>query len=300
MLEKFKGCLVGLAVGDYLGMPVEFCKPSQVKQFYPNGLEPKPCKRGNSSYPAGFYTDDTAMAICLAESIIENGFDVKDQFLRYRKWLMEGYNTPLGDKAYGVGQNTLRQLFTSNPNNLPDKLNHKENQGGNGALMRCSPIALVYYKDEKELFKKTLSSTIITHNNEIAAWTCIAHNHFISYAIKNYEKSSYTPRFISTYPECPEQLKVCLQGDISFKTTGYSLNSLEISVYSFLNTKTYHDCVEFAIFLGGDTDTQGAITGSLAGAYYGYSEIPKAWVNKLLREDFIVDLATKIYEKHGF
>jgi ADP-ribosyl-[dinitrogen reductase] hydrolase len=302
ILDKFKGCLIGLAVGDYLGMAIEFCKPYQVKQFYPNGLEPKPFTRGNSSYPAGYYTDDTAMTICLAESLIEKGFDIKDQFLRYKKWLMEGYATPFGDKAYGVGQNTLRQLLTVDPDNLPTKLEHKENQGGNGALMKCSPIGLRYYKDENELVEKTIASAIITHNNEIAVWCCIAHNLFISYSLKGYSKETFIERFLSSYQNCPVKLQEVLRVDYdsiaehSLSTTGYSLNTFIISLYCFLKTNNYEGCITKAIYLGGDTDTQAAVAGSLAGVYYGVQTIPAKWKDRLLKISYIENYALNIFE----
>jgi len=301
MLDKFKGCLIGLAVGDYLGMPVEFCKPFQVKNFYPNGLEPKPCTRGNSSYPAGFYTDDTALTICLAESLIEKGFDTKDQFLRYKKWLMEGYATPFNDRAYGVGQNTLRQLLTGDPDNLTTKLKNNEKQGGNGALMKCSPVGLRYYKNEKELVEKTIASTIITHNNEVAVWGCIAHNLFIGYSLRGYSKETFIERFLTTCQNCPAKLQEALRIDFntldehSLSTTGYSLNTSIISLYCFLKTDTYEDCITKAIFLGGDTDTQGAVAGSLAGTYYGSSNIPKIWQRQLLNRDRIEKLANNLF-----
>lgn len=302
LLDKFKGCLVGLAVGDYLGMSTEFCKPYQVKQFYPNGLEPKPCIRGNSSYPAGYYTDDTAMTLCLAESLIEKGFDVKDQFMRYKKWLMEGYATPFADKAYGVGQNTLRQLLTANPDTLPTELKNNEKQGGNGALMKCSPIGLRYYKGEKELVEKTIASTIITHNNEIAVWTCIAQNLFIGYSLHGFPKETFIERFLSTYQNCPAKLQEALRinfnslDEHSLSTTGYSLNTFMISLYCFLKTENYKDCVTKAIFIGGDTDTQGAVTGSLAGVYYGVQTIPVSWKDRLLKKSYIENYALNIYE----
>lgn len=296
MIDKFKGYLIGLAVGDCLGMPVEFCKPFQVT----NGLEPKPCTRGNSSYPAGYYTDDTAMTICLAENLIEKGFDVKDQFVRYKNWLMTGYATPFADNAYGVGQNTLRQLLTADPDNLPTELRNNEKQCGNGALMKCSPIGLRYYNNEKELVVKTTASTIITHNNEIAIWCCIAHNLFISYSLKCYLKETFIERFLSSYQNCPTVLQDTLQTKIhsmeerSLNTSGYSLNSFIISLYCFLNSENYEDCVTEAIFLGGDTDTQGAIAGSLAGVYYGYKGIPCKWRNSLIKSDYITRLAENI------
>lgn len=112
--NKYKGSLVGLACGDYLGSPVEFFNSEQVISFFggdkisiiPNNSYKRPRKI------PGYYTDDTAQALCLAQSLIENnGFDAKDQIKKYRSWFLEGYMTPYDDKQFGVGQHTFSCSF---------------------------------------------------------------------------------------------------------------------------------------------------------------------------------------------
>lgn len=306
MLNKFKGCLIGLACGDYLGMPVEFMGKDKVKAYFGNsGLKPTiSYYRGGEEKPAGYYTDDTALAICIAESLLEADFNIKDQFKRFQKWFYEGYATPHGNKAFGIGQNTLRTLISGDPNNLDTELKHNPKKGGNGALMRCAPLGLAYYNNEQSLIEKTLRSTIITHNNEMAVWTCLAHNSFISYSLHDYKKELFTTRFLQNYPACPLELKNALSMDFYnldeklLHTTGYTLNTLVISMYAFLTTNNYKDCISKAILIGGDTDTQGAVSGSLAGAYYGLDSIPPEWQKTLLRKDYIQNLATKLGEKY--
>lgn len=305
LLDRFKGCLIGLAVGDYLGMPVEYMSKDKINRVFKDGkLVPMDCyHRGGEKKPAGYYTDDTSLSICIAESLIEVGFDEKDQFRKFQKWFNDGYATPYGDKAFGIGQNTLRVLLSGDPDKLETQLKHNPKKGGNGALMRCSPIGLAYHKDPLDLMEKTCQSTIITHNNEMAVWSSITHNMFIRYALLSYKKEGFIDTFLKEYPYCPNELKSCLKTDFvtldenSLETTGYTLNTLKISLYSFLTTNNYEDCISKAIFVGGDTDTQAAVAGSLAGAYYGVEAIPRDWTHKLLRSNYISELAKRLFSK---
>ena len=305
MLDKFKGCLIGLACGDYLGSPVEFSlRSEQVREFF-EGDKLKPVPDMGSSNPRripGFYTDDTAMAICLAESLIEKGFDIKDQFRRYYKWLMEGYATPFGDQAFDPGQHTFRVLTTQTENNIPLNLEHREDQGGNGALMRCAPVGLRFYRDP-DLKDYSIRSAIVTHNNREAAWACVVLNQFIAYALvgeKN--KEEYCSAFLERYPDCPPKIREVLKLDFvgldktELDHSGYVIHTLTIALQAFFTTDDFEAAVTTAIYRAGDTDTQGAVTGALAGAYYGYGAIPAKWRDKLIRRDYIEKLAENIYK----
>lgn len=304
MVRIFKGCLIGLACGDYLGMPVEFMQRSQVLQFFgERKLKPSSCHHRAGIKPPGFYTDDTSLTICLSESLIEKGFDIKDQFQKYRKWYMTGYGTPFEDQAFGIGQTTLKMLISLDENNLPNKLEHKEQRGGNGALMRSAPIGLLYYQDEEEIKNKSIASAIVTHNNLFAVWSCIVLNSFISYCLQGVNKKDFVKKFINIHQDCPEELIKVLTQDFNsldemfIKNTGYSLHTLNIALYSFFTTENYVDCVTKSIFIGGDTDTQAAVAGALAGAYYGIDDIPQNWINILIRKDYIEDLAVRLYNE---
>ena len=175
-ITKFTGCLLGLACGDYLGLPFEYVNDKKIKELFKQGFELTPTNKINTKrgkLPIGYYSDDTAQMICLAESLIHNGFDTKDQLNRYRKWLLEGYATPQSnDKAIGVGQHTFKALLKKN-NIIPTEITNDDKEGGNGALMRCAPIGLMYFNDSETLIEKSILSGLVTHNNQIAVFSCV-------------------------------------------------------------------------------------------------------------------------------
>lgn len=306
MIDKFKGCLVGLACGDYLGSPVEFAlRPEQVREFF-GGEKLKPVPDTGVRDPRhipGYYTDDTAMAICLAESLIENGFDIKDQFRRYHRWISTGYATPYGDRAFDPGQHTFRVLYGRSEDEIPEKLIHHELEGGNGALMRSAPIGLRYYQDSG-LKEYSIRASIVTHSNTLSAWSCVVLDQFIAYALSGkIKRSSYCQEFLRQYPESPMKIKKVLTADYNnidsrkLEHSGYVINTLLITLYAFFTTNDFEAAVTRAVFMAGDTDTQGAVTGALAGAYYGYKAIPSGWRNTLIRHEYIENLAIELYQQ---
>ena len=130
MIDKYQGSLLGLAIGDALGAPFEFTKPGAfqpIDDFHSGGM---------FKLNAGEWTDDTSMALCLAESLIRcEGFDAKDQMETYWKWLSEGYLS-VRDKAVGVGKTTMRALFTYNMSGNPYSSIANPMSAGNGSIMR--------------------------------------------------------------------------------------------------------------------------------------------------------------------
>jgi len=306
-LNKFKGCLVGLACGDYLGAPVEFSfsRADVIDFFDSERLRPiNILDDNNVRHVAGYYTDDTCMAMCLAESLIEKGFDTKDQFVKYKEWLFEGKNTPVkGDASIGVGNHTFNMLTQLDENNLPDILKHREMHGGNGALMKCAPIAMMYCNELTKLKNKTILSTIITHNSEDAVWSCIVQNAFIYYAFNRLDKERFVATFLNDFQDCPEKIKSIVACDYlgmpvgaRLENSGYTLHSLKIVLYAFFRFNSFEEIVTESVYMAGDADTQGAIAGALAGAYYGYDNIPKEWRDALLNREYIEKLATDLHK----
>ena len=292
--DKFKGCLIGLACGDYLGMPFEYKTPIRVKRYFESNTL-QPINDGN-------YTDDTAQAICLAESLIEKGFNTQDQFKRFKQWMFEGYATADGRNATGVGQHTQRILSTQTEENLPTELVNDDKAGGNGALMRCAPMALFCYQNPASLKEQTIASTIITHNNNISAWSCVILNTCVLLAIEGKPKESFMTLMENNLNSTPPELQTAIKLDYTnldinaLQTSGYSLHTLLIALTAFFSTDSYEECITKAISVGGDTDTQGAVSGALAGAYYGYDSIPDLWKTTLKRREYIEQLATKLFE----
>lgn len=299
--DKFRGCLIGLAIGDALGTPFEFWRKEKVIEYLKNNeLKLVSFQRGEVRYPAGFYTDDTSLTLCLAISLIEKGFSLDDQFERYYKWLTEGYLTPLGF-CYGVGQQTFRALNKGlKSGDLLDGSDEKA--GGNGSLMRSAPLGLYYQGNLDEIKEKSLLSSYITHNNLIAGWSCVVLNSIISLILENKQKDEIL-QFISSYfsKEIPKEINDCLTLDYQslgneypFQVSGHSLDTLRIALWSWQTSDNFETSIKKVITLGNDTDTFGAVTGSLAGCYYGYAEIPDRWKRKVIKGNYIKSLALQL------
>lgn len=305
MIDKYKGCLVGLAVGDALGVPVEFWHQEKISKFLEkNSLEMRSFSMGETTFPAGYYSDDTSQMICLAESLIEKEFDLDDQFNRYKKWFLEGYATPLGNKSYGIGQHTLRVLMKPIRTQYSLESND-EKAGGNGSLMRSAPIGLYYHGDLRQIKEKSFESSFVTHNNRIAGWCCTVLNAAISLVIDGNSKNTILPIIKSFYGnELPESITECLtekyeklENYFPFSISGYSLDTLRIALWAWQTTDTFEDSLSAVIRLGGDADTFAVVTGSLTGCYYGYDAIPDRWKYSLMNETYIKSLSEKLCNK---
>ena len=298
--NKYKGCLVGLAIGDCLGAPFEFKSPENLQVYFANHeLDMIDFSMFNETFPAGYYTDDTSMMICLAESLVEKGYDIKDQFARYQKWLLEGYATPYGKDSYGVGQQTFKSLRSPLLElEAMNGFNHKA--GGNGSLMRCAPIGLKY-ENYQEIIEKSLISSYATHNYFIAGWCCAVLNLAIRLILEGNRKEIIPNKIIELCgDDLPEEISEVLSHNFVLmdkyhsKISGYSVDTLRIAFWSWQTSENYEESIKKVILLGHDTDTFAAVTGALTGCYYGFDSIPTTWTQKLLNNDHIIDLAEKL------
>lgn len=303
-LSHSLGTLIGLAIGDSLGTPYEFWNKEKINRVLDETkLDMMPFERGNLTFPAGFYTDDTALTICLAESLIEKGFDLDDQFSRYLKWLQEGYATPFGDRAYGVGQQTARTLISGKypSQRVLDGSNLRE--GGNGALMRSAPLGLYYHGNFDQIKEKALLSCYVTHNSSVSGWCCALFAAAISFNREIKEKSQLCNSLNTIYDqEMPSELQELLAlpfhevKDYDYPTTGYCVDTLRIALWCFFTSGSYEETVEKAIRLGKDTDTYACIAGALAGSYYGSESIPEKWRATILNKELLRSLAVSLYK----
>lgn len=304
MGDKYTGCLMGLAIGDALGTPFEFWNKMQISEHLSNSsLCMRDYERGGRNFPKGFYSDDSSQMICLAESLTEKGFDLDDQYNRYRKWLLHGYATPMGDKSYGAGQHTLKVLMKES--RQKDDLDGQDKfAGGNGALMRCAPIGLYYQGNLDEIKEKSLLSAYVTHNSSLSGWCCVIVNCAISLIIDGNSKEHILNIIKNHFNnELPKNLYYSLSEDYQnmpdfpFKISGYSFDTLQIALWSWIRAQSFEESLNNAIRLGNDVDTFAAITGALAGCYWGYESIPDQWKDNLLRADYIKDLAVALEKK---
>jgi ADP-ribosyl-[dinitrogen reductase] hydrolase len=307
--DKYKGCLVGLAIGDALGAPFEFWRQEKIRAYFSmHELELIDFQRGEIVFPAGFYTDDTSMMLCLASSLVENGFDLRDQFERYKKWLSEGYMTPFGDRSYGVGQQTLKALLNEFPD-LETLNGNNRRAGGNGSLMRCAPIGLLYQSNYNEIRDKSLWSSYITHNYTIAGWTCVVFNAILSLILDGVSKQTTLLAVMDKYEgQIPQEIEEVLLLDYSkpsmqLSVSGYCVDTLRIALWAWISSDNYSETIMRCFALdniedteGNDTDTFAAVAGALAGCYYGYEQISVDMRNKIMNHETIYELGQLLFE----
>lgn len=300
LIDRIRGSLIGLAVGDALGMPVEFRPPGSFDEVTD--------MRGGGSFDldAGQWTDDTSMALCLAESLIEkNGFDPVDQLERYLKWHREGYLSVNGE-CFDIGNTTIDALLrfeeTPEPYCGPDY----ERSAGNGSIMRLAPIPLFYYSRPKKAIEYAGLSSQTTHQHPLTMDACKYMAGIMVGALMGTSKEELLSRRYSPIPgywdenPLPEELDEIACGSFKEKEppeirgSGFVVRSLEAALWAFYKTDYFeHGCLK-AVNLGDDADTTGAVYGQIAGAYYGESGIPDKWRNMLAKFDLISEMADKL------
>lgn len=281
LIDRYKGCLLGLAVGDAIGTSVE---------FMPRGtFEPVIDMTGGGFFnlPVGYWTDDTSMALCLGQSLIDcQGFDPKDQLRKYLKWYEKGYMSSTG-KCFDIGDTTRLALERFKKYGNPHCGSTDPKSSGNGGLMRLAPVVLAYYDPSDtyvDAYEFARESSRTTH----ASSECLdcAHSlaEIISMALSGSMKIS-----TSIMNKTIDQIK----------GSGRASESLEAAHWCIWHTDNFKDAVLAAANLGDDADTTAAITGQIAGALYGVESIPKEWLDKLHKRDMIEKMAIELYEFNG-
>jgi len=296
-LDKIKGCLIGLAIGVHL----EFTAPGS---FIPitDYTEGNPY-----SIPKGYWTDDTSMALCMADSLIEKkGFDAEDIMKKFCEWQRKGYRSSTG-RCFDIGNTTRSALFAywSNPAGGPFRGFTDVLSAGNGSIMRLAPIPIFYHNDEVAAVYLSGESSRITHGNSNCIEACRALAEIIYRGINTAKEnsSSYDLSLLGvTYPVNSKLIKDVVNGSYCNKLnseirgSGYVVNSLEAALWAYHNSDSFEDAVLKAVNLGDDADTTGAVCGQIAGAFYGYDAIPQHLKEGLYQHDMIVELAEKLYK----
>lgn len=278
LLDKYRGCLLGLAVGDAIGTSVE---------FMPRGtFEPVTDMTGGGFFnlPVGYWTDDTSMALCLGTSILEcDGFDPIDQLERYVKWYREGYMSSTG-KCFDIGRTTRDALMRFEKTHSPYCGSVARLSSGNGGIMRLAPVVLAYHDplDIEAACEYAVNSSCTTH----ASKECREASHELSRVI--------SAAIGDTLLYWPEHKTID-----QIRGSGRASESLEAAHWCVWHTDNFKDAVLAAANLGDDADTTAAITGQIAGALYGVESIPKEWLDKLYKRDMIEKMAIELYEFNG-
>ena len=305
-MPTVKDGVLGHAIGDAMGVPVEFKDREQLS------YNPVTEMIGHGTYnvPKGFWSDDTSMEIALIDSIINNEkIDYTDIMNNFANWIIKGEYTPNGivfDKGNTCLEAILRYI---NQNKDPLECGLEDYySNGNGSLMRILPVAYYsYYKNlnNEQIYQLTKNISSLTHRHEISILGCYI---YVLYTIKLIQgidkeeayKQIQKEDYSKFTKESLDKYKRILKEDINnqninnIKSSGYIVDSLEAALWCILNTDNYKDSVLTAVNLGGDTDTIAAITGSMTGIIYGYNEIPQDWINSLARKEYLEDLSNNL------
>ena len=317
MTNKVLSGIMGLCVGDALGVPVEFYSRESLQHNPVTGMR----GYGTHNQPAGTWSDDTSMTLCLADSLI-NGLNYPDIMSKFLSWADEAKYTSY-DEVFDMGISTSKAITKFAGGRKPLECGGKsEHDNGNGSLMRILPI--VFYlqatygrditrNDEAMTIIHNVSSLTHAHKRSLIAcgiYISVASMLMGNYdlftavkigvnkAIEHYNKHN---EFVEELPyyERLSDIKAFINVPIeSIKSSGYVVYTLEASIWSLLNTDSYKDCVLTAVNLGGDTDTVAAVAGGLAGLYYGYDSIPSKWLSVIAKRDYIEDLCNRLYSAY--
>ncbi len=305
-LDRFKGCLVGLAVGDALGAPLEFMTAAQIRSAH--GTVRDFLGGGWQKLSPGETTDDTALMRCLAQSYLaRSAFDPADILDRFLGWLSTnppdvGNLTRTALQAYAVGRDPAtagREAWEASG----------RQSAGNGAVMRCAPTGLLRAADFKTLERESIIGSQLTHFDPRCCQSCVAvnyaiaqllagedlpvvHNNLLSYFLENADPfmASVVEAALSEMPD---------PADISGPMQGYTFLTTHTALWALFNADSFESGLVTVVNLGGDADTNGAVAGALLGARFGYDAIPERWRDGLSGESEIVREAIELYALAG-
>lgn len=301
-IDRIRGALVGLAVGDALGTTLEFRSPGTFEPIDdmvgggPFGLE------------AGQWTDDTSMALCLAESLIEcQGFNPTDQMQRYVRWLKEGYNSATGH-CFDIGGTVHSALISFQTNGEPFAGSTDRYAAGNGSLMRLAPVPMLYHRCPVLAVQYAAQSSRTTHGPDEAIDACRYFAWLIMHAINGASKetllTALDKKVWNDQPLAPAITAIAAgsykeKSPPEIRGTGHVVAALEAALWAFYHGNDFSEGALLAVNLGDDADTTGAIYGQLAGAYHGMSGIPTGWLGKLYDRDRIIQIADQLFALAG-
>ena len=301
-LDRYHGALLGLAAGDALGTTLEFRPPGS---FAP--IEDI-VGGGPFALAPGEWTDDTSMALCLAESLIQTaGFNPVDQLERYIRWFRHGHLSSTG-QMFDVGNTVSSALLRFEQTGEPLCGSTDPWSAGNGSIMRLAPVPMAYAGNASEAIRLSGESSRTTHGAVEAVDACRYFGGLLVGALSGAPKEELlsdryepVPGYWGKFPLVPAIDEIALgsfkrRSPPEIQGTGYVVKSMEAALWAFFTTSSFREGCLAAVNLGDDADTTGAVYGQLAGAYYGLDRIPADWVSKLALEELIQSFAENLFE----
>ncbi len=249
--DRAKGMFWGLVIGDCLGSPIQFTP----KYAHRHITEMEPCDIFGC--PPGYWTDDSSMAFCVAESVINRrGYDLKDIGNEFLAWFFNGKWSSL-ERAFDVGEATTDAMFGIRSGKYR---NGSEERQGNGSVMRMAPVFLLAETLGRPEILDEVSD--LTHDSKAVRQTVRR----LADILRAHLSGTRTP-FASMYADAE-----------SCNNSGWAVSTVETSLWAFNSTRSFEDALIAAVNLGGDADSIGAVCGQIAGAYYGFSAVPRRWL----------------------
>ncbi len=291
--DRFRGCLLGLATGDAVGTTLEF---QHRGSFVPIS---DMIGGGPFALAPGEWTDDTAMALCLATSLVETGgFEPADQMSRYCRWEWTGYLSSNG-YCFDIGNTVAAALRRYRNAGDPFAGLTEPLTAGNGCIMRLAPVPMFYYPDEQAAMKYAAESSRTTHGAQECLDACRLLASILVRALAGCRKEEVLFQTAARFTESPKIASIAggeyLQKPASqIRGSGYVVESLEAALWCFLRTDSFEQAILEAANLGDDADTTAAVCGQVAGAYYGASGIPQRWLHRLAMREKICTLADQL------
>ncbi|MFS8081810.1 MAG: ADP-ribosylglycohydrolase family protein [Ginsengibacter sp.] len=304
--NNFKDILLGVSIGDALGVPVEFNSRETISHSPVTDM----LGYGTHNKPQGTFSDDSSLTFCLAEALTEK-FDPENIATNFTSWLYDNYWTAYND-VFDVGIATNKAIQNLAAGCQPDLAGGTdESDNGNGSLMRILPL-VVYIKDKPiaERYNITKLVSSITHGHIRSVIACFYYLEFARQIISGIDKfkiyanlQKKIPEFLNSISIDVNEIKVfdrLLKNEIynlnekEIQSSGYVVHTLEASIWCILTNKNFSEAILKAVNLGEDTDTTGAVTGGLAALLYGWENIPEKWLNQLARKKDIEDLANRM------
>ncbi|MBS0616753.1 MAG: ADP-ribosylglycohydrolase family protein [Spirochaetes bacterium] len=298
-----KPAILGLAIGDALGVPVEFSARTALDTNPVTGFR----GFGTHNQEPGTWSDDTSLTLCLMDALC-TGVDYRCIADKFVAWRDQGLWTAHG-VVFDMGVTTNRAIAALKLGEVPENAGPaKENSNGNGSLMRILPLAFYTISEAVEVRRKlAFDVSSMTHGHlrsKIACWFyCeivrnIIHGHARAEAvnaarevIEGWQLAANAGDEWQYFHRCSSAITA--ESRSAIKSTGYVIDSLEAALWCFLKAENFAEAVLLAVNLGNDTDSVGAITGGLAGCFWGEAGLPPAWVNGLAREGEIAALCGK-------
>ncbi|AEM22450.1 ADP-ribosylglycohydrolase [Brachyspira intermedia PWS/A] len=306
--NKLKSAILGLAIGDALGVPYEFITRNIIKK--------DPCKDmigyGTHNKKPGTWSDDTSLTLCLLDNLNNKNINYNDIMNSFAMWYDKGYYTADGH-TFDIGITTSDAINNYKSEKNPIKCGlSDEYSNGNGSLMRILPIAFYINKyfygklfDNSEVINIIYNISSLTHSHKRSLIACVIYTAIalnlindmnIEEAINKALKDSFNyyknEKEINNYKRIFDSNFKKLN-DTKIESSGYVVHTLEASIWVLLNTSNYKDAVLKAVNLGNDTDTTAAVTGGLAGLYYSIDNIPTNWIDILINKELIINICYK-------